>query len=62
MRTTLTMDWRGRTLECEVKLHLFPTVRRNESKITMDWRGRTRGREVQLQTRATLILGLGFRA
>ena len=32
--------YRGRTQEREVKLHLFPTVWRDASKITMDWRGR----------------------
>ena len=42
------MDWRGRTQEREVKLHLFPTVRRDVSKITMDWRGRATEREVKL--------------
>ena len=42
------MDWRGRTQEREVKLHLFPTGRRDVSKITMDWRGRATEREVNL--------------
>ena len=49
--------WRGRTHEREVKLHLFPTVRHDVSRITMGWRGRATEREVKLHilgTRATL--------
>ena len=32
----------------EVKLHIFPTVRRDASIFTMDWRGRGTEREVKL--------------
>ena len=51
------MDWRGRTHERGVKLHLFPTMWRDASIFIMDWRGRATEREVKLhisRTRATL--------
>ena len=39
------MDWRGRTREREVKLHIFANI----ATLTMDWRGRATEREVKLQ-------------
>ena len=43
------MDWRGRTREREVKLHLFSNFATARAALTMDWRGRARERQVKLQ-------------
>ena len=49
-RATLTMDWRGRATEREVKLQLFGAP---FATLTMDWCGRATEREVKLQLLGT---------
>ena len=44
LRVILTMDWRGRTLEREIKLYIFlffSNMSAPRTTLPMDWRGRT---------------------